>query len=151
VQVISSTEELEGFVRPLFSDICAKFILTLEIITPYKFLLFHRYYVLFIGSDRETFNLDYIENYQKCGYQMIGFWHLESRRKMVANMALNFGPITPDYTNFRSLRIMEHILQTYCKDLLSGDKSWIQRHKVDPDKLPNWLLDLVKNRVEPTG
>ena len=150
VQVISSIEELEAFARPLFSKICANYALTFEIVSPYKFLLFQRYYALYIASDRETFTLDYIENYQKCGYQMIGFWHLESRRKMVANMALDFGPSTPEYSNFRSLRIMEHILNAYCKDLLAGDTSWIQRHKVDPDILPSWLLELVEGRIEIT-
>jgi hypothetical protein len=133
-----SAEELERFVQKTFQTIIEKYQLRLKVRNEYRFFLFHEIYALDIASDRESFEMDYVENYGRIGLQMISFRYLTDKRKMPLSMSINFG-LEKGFDNCSSLRVLAYKLEHYCHDLLSGDKSWINRDKFEPDPVPAWL------------
>jgi hypothetical protein len=150
LQIIESSEELERFILKTFGRIIDKYQLKLEVIGPYQFFLIQKVYALYIASDREMFGVDYVENYSRAGYQCFSFLHLKNRRKMEFDL-MEFEPDRENYANYRSLKILAYQLENYCDDLLSGDKNWIKRDKLNLLQVAPWFFNYLKGKIEKTG
>ena len=148
MQVIKNCEELEEFVYDCFKSIIEKYRFSCLFLGPESFLLMRPTYALWIASDYEQFDIEYLENHKKYGYQMIGFEHIQKQRKMPIDQTFNYGPDTINNSKFYSLKVMAYDLEHYCADLLAGDKAWILRWKVDAKKLPSWLLFFVAGKLD---
>lgn len=150
MHIFESKKQLELFVLEKFRIIIEKYDLRLQVVNEYRFLLFHKTYALDIASDRESFEMDYVENYSCIGLQRISFRYLRDIRKMPLDLSVDFG-LQLGFDNYSSLRTLAYKLENYCDDLLSGDKSWINREKFVPDFVPPWLKVYFEGKLLSTN